>query len=202
MVKVSIYWFILTSGESCATQRELSQWLNNQWLLLFNQWLVSNNALTLFVCWVPNKWEKVRTFHPMKFYSLLNKLIQSKRIRPMKPKHWLLEKYYRVCKCQGRCLSDHRWEEGKVSQGLFKGEGVVCIRKGITKTKTSGGPRKAPLDTVSQTILDLHEDSTNLMGSVGVVGLGGLIITGKHCSQLNVYIYFFKNKVRLLPISA
>lgn len=135
MVKVSIYWFILTSGESCATQRELSQWLNNQWLLLFNQWLVSNNALTLFVCWVPNKWEKVRTFHPMKFYSLLNKLIQSKRIRPMKPKHWLLEKYYRVCKCQGRCLSDHRWEEGKVPQGLFKGEGGSVYTKGYNKNQ-------------------------------------------------------------------
>lgn len=101
---------------------------------------------------------------------------------------------------EGRCLSDHRWEEGKVSQGLFKGEGVVCIRKGITKTKTSGGPRKVPLYTVSKTILDLHEDSTNLMGSVGVVGLGGLIITGKHCSQLNVYIYFF-NLLISMPLS-
>lgn len=59
---------------------------------------------------------------------------------------------------------------------MFKGEGGECLPKGTPK-KTGGGPPKAPLDAVSQKILDLHEDSPNFTGFVGGVEVGGLIFT-------------------------
>lgn len=46
-------------------------------------------------------------------------------------------------------------------------------------------------DAVSQKILDLHEDSPNFTGFVGGVEVGGLIITGKNYSQLQVEILKF-----------
>uniref|UniRef100_A0A8W8NP96 Uncharacterized protein n=1 Tax=Magallana gigas TaxID=29159 RepID=A0A8W8NP96_MAGGI len=63
--------------------------------------------------------------------------------------------------------------------------GRVCP-KGYTKKKTGGGPPKAPLDAVSQKILDLHEDSPNFNGFVGGVEVGGLIITEAPYCEDNV----------------
>lgn len=51
-----------------------------------------------------------------------------------------------------------------------KGESVS---QRVHQKETGGRPLKAPLDAVSQKILDLHEDSPNFTGFVGGVEVGG-----------------------------
>lgn len=79
--------------------------------------------------------------------------------------------------------SEHVKEKYRKACSKAKGESVS---QRVHQKKTGGGPPKAPLDAVSQKILDLHEDSPNFTGFVGGVEVGGLIITGKHYSQLDV----------------
>lgn len=41
---------LIISGQRCVARSELSRWVSNHWILLFNQWLDPLSAITLFVC--------------------------------------------------------------------------------------------------------------------------------------------------------